>query len=548
MHDSKQIAGLVGPVLVAMLVAESPLVQPHLYDAQIPPVVYLSGALFFTAGLAIVRAHNRWARNWTVLVTLAGWFALALGLFRMFAPSLYQQSSANTSATVFIVLEGILLVLGLIMIFKAYAPDKQSNRVAIRLAVVLGLLVLAVAIALPIALPVFRFPHPSGPYEIGTLTYHWVDTSRAEIFTADPNARRELMVQIWYPAQGKASSPRAPYVQDADTLALALARLKHLPEFVFGQLKNVTTNAIPSAPVADDEPNYPVLIFLEGANGFRQMNTFQVEELASHGYVVAAIDQPYTAASVVFPDGHQATGLSFDQMKPLIRQSYSPADKAPTLHGRTFKDGIITYLAQDVIFTLNQLATLNLADSNGILTGRFDLQRVGTFGVSLGGIVGGQACRLEPRLRACLVMDATMPTDVVQAGLQQPTMWITRDAKTMQLEGWPQIEIDEHQTTMRAAFNSLRGDGYFVQVPGMFHLNLTDIPYWSPLFPWLGVTGPLDGQRAHSIVNAYSLAFFDRHLRGRPEALLDGPTSQYPEVLFETRRRPTGERYSSWQK
>ena len=439
-------------------------------------------------------------------------------------------------ARVFMVLEGILLVLGLIMTFKAYAPDKQSNRVAIRLAVVLGLLVLAVAIALPIVRPVFRFPHPSGPYEIGTLTYHWVDTSRAEIFTADPNARRELMVQIWYPAQGKASSPRAPYVQDADTLALALARLKHLPTFVFGQLKNVTTNAIPSAPAANDKPNYPVLIFLEGANGFRQMNTFQVEELASHGYVVAAIDQPYTAASVVFPDGYQATGLSLDQMKPLIRQSYSPVDKAPTLNGRTFKDGIITYLAQDVVFTLNQLATLNFADSNGILTGRFDLQRVGTFGVSLGGIVGGQACRLEPRLRACLVMDAPMPTDVVQAGLQQPTMWITRDAKTMQIEGWPQIEIDEHQTTMRAAFNSLRGDGYFVQVPGMFHANLTDIPYWSPIFAWLGVTGPLDRRRAHDVINVYSLAFFNRHLRSRPEELLDGSASRYNEVVFERRQ------------
>ena len=125
MHDSKQIAGLVGPVLVAMMVSEFPLVQPHLYDAQIPPVVYLSGVLMFTAGLAIVRAHNRWVRNWTVLVTLAGWLALSLGLFRMFAASLYRQSAANTSTTVFMVLEAILLVLGLIMTFKAYARGKK---------------------------------------------------------------------------------------------------------------------------------------------------------------------------------------------------------------------------------------------------------------------------------------------------------------------------------------------------------------------------------------------------------------------------------------
>ncbi len=411
-----------------------------------------------------------------------------------------------------------------------------NHRVAVGVAVVLSVLGLATSIALPIVLPVFRFPHPGGPYEIGTLNYHWVDRGRPEIFTTDPNARRELMVQIWYPAKGKPSAPRAPYVQNADALARALAQVKNWPEFTFAQLKYVTTNAIASASVADDKPNYPVLIFLEGASGFRQMNTFQVEELVSHGYIVAAIDQPGTAASVVFPDGHETTGLPLDQMKLLIRQSYSPADKAPTLNGRTFEHGIVTYLAQDVSFTLNQLTTLNLADSNGILTGRLDLRRVGTLGVSLGGIVGGEACRLEPRLRACLLMDARMPTEVVRSGLQQPTMWITRDAKTMQLEGWPQMEIDEHQGTMRAAFESLHGDGYFVQVPGMFHVNLTDVPYWSTLFSLLGVTGPIDRQRAHSIVNAYSAAFFDRHLLGQPGVLLNGPTEQYPEVLLETRR------------
>jgi len=90
-----------------MVVSQFPLVQPHLYDAQIPPVVYLSGVLMFVGGLAIVRAHNYWVRDWTVLVTLSGWFFLALGLFRVFAAGQYQRSSANASATFFMVLEGI---------------------------------------------------------------------------------------------------------------------------------------------------------------------------------------------------------------------------------------------------------------------------------------------------------------------------------------------------------------------------------------------------------------------------------------------------------
>ena len=68
------------------------------------------------------------------------------------------------------------------------------------LATRLGIAVLVISAALPTALPVFHFPQPSGPYAIGTLTYHWVDADRPEIFSPDPSARREFMTQIWYPA------------------------------------------------------------------------------------------------------------------------------------------------------------------------------------------------------------------------------------------------------------------------------------------------------------------------------------------------------------
>ena len=211
------------------------------------------------------------------------------------------------------------------------------------------------------------------------------------------------------------------------------------------------------------------------------------------------------------------------------------------LGSRAFDKGIVPYLAEDVSFTLNQLATLNQADPNAILTGRLDLRRVGTFGVSLGGIVGSEACRIEKRLRACLFMDAPMPVKVVESGLQQPALRITRDVETMRLErrrsgGWSEQEISEHQTSMRTAFARSQGPGYIVQVPGMFHVNLTDIPYWSPLLPWLGITGPIDAQRAHHIINAYSISFFNMHLLGRTEALMDASASQYPEVIFSARK------------
>jgi hypothetical protein len=106
---------------VAVLVSEFPLVQPNLYDAQTPPVIYLSGVLLFVAGLALVRAHNVWARNWTVLITLCGWFFLALGLVRMFAASQYLQATHAANSMTFIALEVFLLVIALTITFKSYS-------------------------------------------------------------------------------------------------------------------------------------------------------------------------------------------------------------------------------------------------------------------------------------------------------------------------------------------------------------------------------------------------------------------------------------------
>lgn len=402
---------------------------------------------------------------------------------------------------------------------------------------------LALCFALPLSAPVFRFPTPTGPHAIGTVTYHWIDPTRAEALTADAQARRELMVQVWYPAAPDPAARRAAYLPDATPVTAAFARIHGLPAFVFGHFRYVLTNAMPSIPAVSDQPAFPVLLFLEGATGFRQMNTYQVEHLVSHGYVVVALDQPGVAAAVVFPDGHQAAGLTLAQLQPVVRPSYMrglshppPDDKAPEANS------IVPYLASDVAFALDRLTALNHADPAGILAGKLDLRRIGAFGISLGGIAVGEACRSDPRLRACLMMDAPASIGLAKAGLAQPGMWITRDAASMRLErqragGWPEAEIEAHQASMRAAYEAGSGVGYFVRVPGTFHSNFTDLPNWTPLAPLLGIAGPISAQRAHRIVNSYSLAFFDRELRGRGTHLLDGPSMQYPEVMFDYRNK-----------
>ncbi len=376
---------------------------------------------------------------------------------------------------------------------------------------------------MPINRPAFVFPPPSGPYGIGTVTYHWVDAERREVFSTQPGDRRELMVQIWYPAHHAPSAPRAPYIE-AEGVTSALADFLSVSPSTLAPLEHITTNAVEHAPIADDEAAYPVLIMLVGIKGsYRQIQTFQVEELVSHGYVVAAIDQPYSVAMVVFPDGRR---VAYDDR-------WKPSHSA-------FMDAHIPHLARDVSFTLDQLAAVTHADPNGILTGRLDVERAGLIGHSLGAVVGAEACRVDARVRAGLLEDAFMPADVVRDGLAQPIMFITRPADSMRLErevagGWPESDIDETLRTMRIVYEHLPGHGYYVQVSRMFHLDMTDAPFLSALVDWPGLAGPLGADRAHRIVNAYTLALFDRELRHEPAPLLDGPPEQFPEVTFEYR-------------
>jgi uncharacterized membrane protein HdeD (DUF308 family) len=124
MKKSKHIAKLIGPTIIAVLLSEIRFVQPHLYDAQIPPVVYLSGILLFISGLLIIRSHNHWVRSWPVLITLIGWAALFLGLFRMFIAEGYQQRVQNTS-NILLVIEVIGLIVGIFLTFKAYSREDK---------------------------------------------------------------------------------------------------------------------------------------------------------------------------------------------------------------------------------------------------------------------------------------------------------------------------------------------------------------------------------------------------------------------------------------
>ncbi|MBX3371145.1 MAG: hypothetical protein KF793_12220 [Nitrospira sp.] len=106
MAQSKQVAALLGPSLIAVSVTES--LNLEIFTNTSAPLTYLNGTLLFVAGLTIVRAHNYWMPRWPVLITLTGWLLLLGGLIRMVAPVSSQQTAHHPTAV--LAMTAVLLV------------------------------------------------------------------------------------------------------------------------------------------------------------------------------------------------------------------------------------------------------------------------------------------------------------------------------------------------------------------------------------------------------------------------------------------------------
>jgi proline iminopeptidase len=123
MADSKKIAGLIGPTSIVLTLSE--MMNFHIWSTSIPQVIYLNGIILFVVGLSIIRVHNSW-RGWPAMVTMAGWFAIIGGLYRVFFPEA-QQAPQNIYTYIMLT---VLFAVGVLLTYNAYKPE--DNKIAKR--------------------------------------------------------------------------------------------------------------------------------------------------------------------------------------------------------------------------------------------------------------------------------------------------------------------------------------------------------------------------------------------------------------------------------
>jgi len=171
----------------------------------------------------------------------------------------------------------------------------------------------------------------TGTYAVGTERFTVTDDTREEVLGSKCGPRR-LEVRLFYPVRKEETAGKSRMELSSERVqALQKACfVKNLPEGL------VCPDCFTEVPQADGK--FPLVIYNHGyGNGYAEGNTLLCCELASNGYIVAAIGHAYEAAICEFDDGTVALydkeikiqngGLKsfFAQMK-LVRMDAEPEE------------------------------------------------------------------------------------------------------------------------------------------------------------------------------------------------------------------------------
>jgi platelet-activating factor acetylhydrolase isoform II len=336
-----------------------------------------------------------------------------------------------------------------------------------------------------------ELPKPSGPYAVGQTVFRWVDTSRSEVMTDDPDDFREVIATIWYPA-GPGTGRVSPYFPGLSSVSGALVESGEVEAWEAFGLQFIRSHNLRDVKVSPSEAPYPVLILSPGNGTNIEFYTILASEIASQGYIVVGVNHPHDVAAVQLSNGDVAP-YDKDQwsLEPSAHQAYT----AQRMKVRT----------ADVLFALDQLEGLN-SSTNELFSGMLDLESVAVAGHSLGGIAASEACKADERFDACLNFDGLQqggPFSMEEIALppRQPFMFVTKES--------------ELHAMLIERFESLT-EGYWIVIHGASHESFTDGPLLQPsILPFFS-----RADHIMALTQKYTLAFLDQTLKGRPSNLL----------------------------
>lgn len=368
-------------------------------------------------------------------------------------------------------------------------------------------------------------PEPTGPHAVGRTEVHLVDPSRGHPWVEGAD-ERDIMVSLWYPAEDDPDAEPAPYMSPAAASALENELDKSGVPRGAVDVASAESNALLEAPLTEGADELPVLLYSHGFGDSRSLSTALLEELASHGYLVVSMDHPYESTAVDLPDGR------------MLRKNF------PDRETQTYREAI-SVRTSDTRFVLDSLTGGGLLPP--YLEGAADTDTVGMFGHSAGGLTTAEVMLVDDRITAGADLDGSMAfhvdneawADVTTRGVERPFLYFGAG-----LSGADLPHTSRHHQDLQLFREASTGPFLELYMADGEHRSFSDDQWARPEMEadhglsgrsWEAgkeMIGSIDPEASVAAQRAYLLAFFDSHLLGTEEPLLDGPSPEHPSVEF----------------
>ena len=320
----------------------------------------------------------------------------------------------------------------------------------------------------------------SGQYQVGESSAILIDSSRTDPFEQD-GSFREVPVHFYYPAD------------------------------------------------AAEGERFPMVVFSHGAFGYYQSNTSTYMELASNGYVVAALDHPHHAFFTQDTDGKTVLAdMDF----------ISTAMNLTIIEDRSVQYALyrdwMTLRTADMSFAVDEIKTAaqtGAADESWYISGKdggaiqtvlgiIDTTRIGLMGHSMGGATAVELGRERSDIAAVIDLDGTMLGEYV--GVENGEMLVRDDPYTvpvLDLNNWESYNNNEEYIARGFPYPNVEvvghaADGFSVGIRDSRHMDFTDLPLLSPFLGKMLGSGERSTEETMTIVNSLVLSFFNSYLKG----------------------------------
>lgn len=354
----------------------------------------------------------------------------------------------------------------------------------------------------------FQFPQPTGQFAVGMKSIYLVDHNRTESYAPTKEGFREFMVTAWYPTDSTLleAIPYAPKYL-LDSLKGLFKPFEGVSESDLAELDVIRVPVGADASISTQEKSFPLIVFSHGYHSSRFYYSSLCQELASHGYVVVAIDHTYDAGITELPDG---------KIIPWARLTDAP-DSSDAFY-ETFKTRL-AIRTSDISFVLDCVAK-----HSDPLFAHVDINKIGIFGHSLGGEAALQAAAKDARIQAVAAMDFFPIGDLIKAEHQVPCMTLAAEHTD-----WSTFEASQavHAHLKERAKQVEDQCGYHVLLKGADHVAFSDFSLFSHMNVFKKLPqgsmfsiGSIDGFEAINLIRVYLAAFFDKTLQHVESALL----------------------------